>query len=125
MLGVVIVDHGSRLEESNRLLEEVVRTFAEGNGDKFPIVEAAHMELAEPTIGQAYDACVAKGATEIVVSPFFLGPGKHWTRDIPELIAEAAARHPETTWKLAAPLGNHPLLQHLLLQRIREALGEA
>ncbi|MCA9096978.1 MAG: hypothetical protein KDA36_01265 [Planctomycetaceae bacterium] len=124
VMGVVIVDHGSRLEESNRLLEEVVRTFAAGNGEKFPVVEAAHMELAEPTIGQAYDACVARGATEIIVSPFFLGPGKHWTRDIPELIAEAAARHPETTWKLAAPLGNHPLLQHLLLQRIREALGE-
>lgn len=125
MIGVVIVDHGSRLEESNRLIDEVARSFADGNGEKFPIVEPAHMELAEPTIGQAYDSCVARGATEIVVSPFFLGPGKHWTRDIPELIAEAAARHPETTWKLAAPLGNHPLMQHLLLQRVREVLGEA
>lgn len=125
MIGVVIVDHGSRLEESNRLLDEVVQSFADGNREKFPIVEPAHMELAEPTIGEAYDACVARGATEIIVSPFFLGPGKHWTRDIPELISEAAARHPETTWKLAAPLGNHPLMQHLLLQRVREAIGEA
>ena len=125
MQGVVIVDHGSKQADSNRLLEEVVRAFTNGNADRFPIVEPAHMELAEPTIAQAYDACVARGAVEIVVSPFFLGPGRHWTEDIPALIAAAASKHPHTTWKLAPPLGNHPLIQHLLLQRIREALGEA
>lgn len=125
MFGVVIVDHGSKQPESNQLLEEVVRTFESGNGDKFSIVEPAHMELAEPTIAQAYDSCVARGATEIIVSPFFLGPGRHWTSDIPSLISEAASRHPHTTWKLAPPLGNHPLIQHLLLQRLREAIGEA
>lgn len=125
MRGIIVVDHGSRVGESNLLVGEVARGMMEGGGGDFLIVEAAHMELAAPTIGEAYDACVARGADEIVVSPFFLGPGRHWTEDIPALAAEAAARHPGTTWKLAKPLGNHPLIQHLLKVRIREALGES
>ena len=74
----------------------------------YPIVEAAHMELAEPSIGTAFDRCVAAGAATVVLAPYFLGPGNHWDRDIPALAAEAAARHPGTRWLVSAPLGPHP-----------------
>ena len=47
-VGIVIVDHGSRRDESNRLLLEVVEQFARATGSR--IVEPAHMELAEPSI---------------------------------------------------------------------------
>ena len=52
------------------------------------------MELAEPSIATAYNECVRQGALQIVVHPFFLLPGRHWDRDIPQLAAEAAAEHP-------------------------------
>ena len=117
--GIVIVDHGSRRAESNRMLEEVAALFAARFREKYDIVEPAHMELAEPSIATAFDRCVARGATHVVVAPFFLGPGKHWTADIPRLTADAAARHPGTTFHITQTLGIDDLILDLLEKRVR------
>ena len=117
--GIVIVDHGSRREESNRMLEEVARLFAERFREKYEIVEPAHMELAEPSIATAYARCVERGATRVVVCPFFLGPGKHWTQDIPRLTAEAAAKFPATRYHVTQTLGIDDLILELLAKRAR------
>ena len=53
---IIIVDHGSRLSESNQMLEEIARRFALRFAGKYEIVEPAHMELAEPSIATAYAA---------------------------------------------------------------------
>jgi sirohydrochlorin ferrochelatase len=115
-LGVVIVDHGSRRQDANRRHEDFVRAWAARSAH--PVVEAAHMELAEPSIGTAFDACVAAGATTVVVAPYFLWPGNHWDRDIPALAARSAARHPGVHYLVSAPLGPHPLLMDIVDQRI-------
>jgi sirohydrochlorin ferrochelatase len=116
-MAIIIVDHGSRRTESNRMLEEVARLFAERFTAKYGIVEPAHMELSEPSIATAYTTCVKRGATRIVVCPFFLGPGKHWTSDIPRLTAEAAMDHPATQYHVAQTLGIDDLILDLLDKR--------
>jgi sirohydrochlorin ferrochelatase len=118
-LGVIIVDHGSRRDESNRMLEEVATLFARRFQARYEIVEPAHMEISEPSIGTAYGKCVARGATRVVVCPFFLGPGKHWTSDIPRLTAEAAEQHPGTRYHVTMPLGVDDLILDLLDKRVR------
>ncbi|HEV8606947.1 MAG TPA: CbiX/SirB N-terminal domain-containing protein [Tepidisphaeraceae bacterium] len=115
---IVIVDHGSRRSESNQMLEELSRLFAQKFREKYAIVEPAHMELAEPSIATAYAKCVQRGATRIVVCPFFLGPGKHWTWDIPRLTAEIAAKFPHTTYHVTPTLGIDELILDLLDKRI-------
>ena len=117
-VGIVIVDHGSRRDESNRLLEDVAALFAERFRQQFEIVEPAHMELAEPSIRSAYARCVERGARRVVVCPFFLGPGKHWTSDIPRLTAEAAQEHPGTEYHVTQPLGIDDLIVELLAKRV-------
>jgi sirohydrochlorin ferrochelatase len=119
--GIVIVDHGSRRSEANRRHESFVEEWRGRGG--YRIVEAAHMELAEPSIGQAFDACVAGGATSVVIVPYFLWPGSHWDHDIPALAAEAAARHENVDYLVAAPLGPHPLLATIVEQRIGHCLA--
>ena len=121
-VGVIIVDHGSRSGESNALLHEIVRQFAQAFGKRYSIVEPAHMELAEPSIADAYTRCVARGAEAIIVCPFFLGPGKHWQSDIPRLAADAAAQFPRTAYRVAAPLGVDELMLRLLDKRIEQSL---
>ena len=116
--GIVIVDHGSRLAESNQMLERAAALFAERFAVKHQIVEPAHMEIAEPSIATAYDRCVKRGAQRVIVCPFFLGPGKHWTQDIPRLTAEAAATHPRTTYHVTKTLGIDDLILDLLEKRI-------
>jgi sirohydrochlorin ferrochelatase len=120
---IVIVDHGSRRAESNRMLEEVARLFGDRFSTKYDIVEPAHMELSEPSIASAYAACAKRGAARIVVVPFFLGPGKHWTSDIPRLVAEAAIDFPATTYHVAPVLGIDDLILDLLEKRASFCAG--
>jgi len=117
-LGVIIVDHGSRRDESNQMLEHVSALFAERFKQRYRIVEPAHMELAEPSIATAYARCVERGAQRVVVCPFFLGPGKHWTQDIPRLTANAARQFPQTTYHVTPTLGIDDLILDLLDKRV-------
>ncbi len=121
--GVIVVDHGSRRTESNRRHEAFVAEWKPHSG--YAIVEPAHMELSEPSIGTAFDACVDAGASTVVVVPYFLWPGNHWDRDIPELATEAAARHPGVPFLVTAPLGPHPLLMTIVDDRIRYCVAHA
>jgi sirohydrochlorin ferrochelatase len=123
VVGVIVVDHGSRRREANQ--RHVAFVDAWQDGVHFGIVEPAHMELAEPSIGTAFDACVAAGATTVVIAPYFLWPGNHWDRDIPAIADEAAARHPGVRHLVAAPLGPHPLLLDIVEQRVDYCLAHA
>ena len=120
-LGVIVVDHGSRREESNQMLLQVAAMFQQATG--YGIVEPAHMELAEPSIRTAFDRCVARGARTVVCFPYFLLPGRHWDKDIPNLTADAAAHHPGVKWMIAAPLGLHTLMARIMDDRIRHCLA--
>lgn len=115
-VGIVVVDHGSRREESNEMLLAVVAMFRRRAA--MAIVEPAHMELAEPTVADAFARCVEQGARTIVVFPYFLAPGRHWSSDIPRLAAEAAAQHPGIAHLVTAPLGIHGLIAEVMAERI-------
>jgi sirohydrochlorin ferrochelatase len=127
VIGVVVVDHGSRRAESNDLLLDVVQSFVNATG--MAIVEPAHMELAEPSIATAFARCVERGAKTVVVFPYFLLPGRHWNEDVPRLTAAAAKSHPGVRYLVTAPFGLHPLMAEVMRQRIdhclAHALGEA
>ena len=122
-LGVIIVDHGSRRDESNAMLLDVVRNFAEATG--MPVVEPAHMELAEPSIATAFDRCVERGARTVVVFPYFLLPGRHWSDDIPRLAAAAAKKHTGVRYLVTAPFAMHPLMAQVIQQRIDHCLAHS
>lgn len=119
--GVVVVDHGSRRDEANQMLLEVVDLFAEQSGCS--IVEPAHMELLEPTVATAFDRCVERGAKLIVVMPYFLAPGRHWDEHIPELARAAVARHEGVRYLVTAPLGPHTLMAQLMQVRIEQCVS--
>lgn len=103
------------------MLEELAARYREATD--FPIVEPAHMELAEPTIAQAFDRCVEQGARRVVVCPYFLLPGRHWNQDIPQLTQAAAARHSGIEFLVTAPIGLHPLMLQVVESRIGQCLA--
>jgi sirohydrochlorin ferrochelatase len=120
-VAVIVVDHGTRRAEANAEFEKFVR--ASTDRLPYPIVEPAHMELAEPSIATAFGRCAAAGATIIAVAPYFLGPGNHWDRDIPALAEASAAGHPGVRWLVAAPLGPDPRLLDLAGARLAHCLA--
>ena len=118
---LLLIDHGSTRDDANELLPTVAQMVREMSD--FEIVCYAHMELAEPTIQQGFDTCVAAGATEVIVQPYFLGHGRHSVSDIPRMVAEAASKYAGVSYRLTEPLGLDPKIGELILKRVRESLG--
>jgi sirohydrochlorin ferrochelatase len=115
MKAILLIDHGSVRDEANEMLEAVaalVRQLAPGI-----IVHAAHMELAKPSIASGFRHCVEDGATEVIAFPYMLSPGKHSTRDIPRLVAEAAAAFPGVSYRVTEAFGLHEKLAEVVLER--------
>lgn len=116
MKAILLIDHGSTRTEANEMLAcmaQLVRTMV---GSR-TIVRYAHMELASPTIGEGFAACVRDGATEVIAFPYMLSPGKHSMRDIPRMVAEAAAAHPGVEHVVTPAFGVHEKLAEVILDR--------
>jgi sirohydrochlorin ferrochelatase len=118
---ILLVDHGSQHAPANQLLDQIADAVRRRLGDV--IVEVAHMELAEPSLPAGLERCALRGAREVVVCPYFLGPGRHTTRDIPQLVEQLRDAHPALCVRVAAPLGFDERLVDVLLARIDSAVG--
>jgi len=119
-IGVILVDHGSRRERSNRGFEEIVEQFAKA----YPhyIVEPAHMELAEPTLAQAFAKVTQRGASELIVHPYFLLPGRHSKEDIPNMCEALAKEYPGLKWAVTDPLGYDARILEVVDNRLQETI---
>jgi len=118
MTAILLIAHGSRHEPANADLRRMAADLAE-SGD-YPIVEPAFLELAEPDIPTAGLRCVSRGASRVLLVPYFLSAGVHLIRDLTAARDTLSACHPGVAFLLGAPLGPHSLLQDLVMQRVRE-----
>ena len=112
---LLLVDHGSLRPAANTSIDSIASFLRDARPDL--IVETAHMELAVPDIPAGIQACVDAGATEIIVHPYMLSAGRHATEDIPRIAAEAAKSHQGLELRVTAPLGIHPKLAEVVLDR--------
>lgn len=87
---------------------------------------AGFLEFERPTIGEAIDALVDRGARRIAIVPAMLMAAGHVKNDVPSEIHEAELRHPGVAFHMARPIDVHPALLELCHVRYREALeGQA
>lgn len=116
---VVLVGHGSlRPAAGAAMIRLAERAQAAGVA---PIVCAGFLNYSQPTFGAALARCVEGGASEVIIQPYFLVPGK-FVRDDLERLAEASRlAHPGLSIQVAQPFGDHPALARLLLKRALEA----
>lgn len=113
---LLLVAHGSRLPEANVEVAELTGRLREASGDRYEIVTHAFLEIAEPDIPTGIDACVAQGAAQLWVLPYFLAVGRHVRNDVPALLDQARERHPGVQINLCMHLGAEASLPELLLQ---------
>ena len=118
MQAILLIAHGSRRAEANADLEHVAEALRRP-ADAPPVV-CSYLELAPPTIAEGGAACVDHGATSVIMLPYFLSPGVHVRQDLEEARAALAERFPAIPFRLAEPLGRHPLLLDIVAERIRE-----
>ena len=119
MQAILLIAHGSRRAEANADLEHVASALRQ-RADA-PFVQCSYLELASPTIEEGGAACVERGATDMVMLPYFLSPGIHVREDLITARAALSERFPEVVFRLAEPLGRHPMLLTIVEERIREA----
>ncbi|OWK35851.1 sirohydrochlorin chelatase [Fimbriiglobus ruber] len=116
--GLLLMAHGSRRPEANADLTFVAEQMAARG--RYDVVQVSYLELAEPSIPDGGALCVARGATDVVMLPYFLSAGVHVRDDMAAARDELAGRFPQVMFRLAEPLGRHPLLLDVVEQRAIE-----
>ncbi|MFM7319197.1 MAG: sirohydrochlorin chelatase [Isosphaeraceae bacterium] len=115
---VLLIAHGSRRQEANQELVDLAQRL---QGQlAYEIIEPSYLELAEPDIVAGGSACVAKGASSVLMVPYFLSAGMHIRRDLTEARDTLRQQFPDVEFHLGPPLGPHPLLDELVCRRISD-----
>lgn len=115
MHAVLLIGHGSLRPGSGAAMIRLAARARETG--VAPIVEAGFLNYSRPRFAQALARCIVQGATEVVVQPYFLIPGKFVQVDLPRALKAFQAAHPTVTLRLAAPFGDHPAMAELVLKR--------
>jgi sirohydrochlorin ferrochelatase len=112
----LLVAHGSRRAASNQEVREVVERLRAASGERFASIEAAFLELAEPSIETGLATLAGHGARHIVVMQYFLAAGAHVTGDIPEILDTFRAVHPDIRLTLRPHIGTAESMGRLILE---------
>ena len=123
MRAILLIDHGSVKAEANHMVSCMANLLQHVVGPSV-IVRHAHMELAEPSIAQGFAECARAGADEVIAFPYMLSPGKHVTRDVPRLVAEAAREFPDIPFRVTDAFGVHEKLAELIALRAGVDIAE-
>ena len=115
---ILLLGHGSRAEDANTGMYEVIHQIRETT--EYDLVEAGFLELNFPSIPEAIDLCVEKGAEEVIVIPYFLHMGRHVLEDLPKEIEKGKKKHPGVSILLGPHLGFHKKLVEIVLERVQE-----
>lgn len=118
MKALVLVAHGSRRHASNDEVISLAGEIARSMNAEYPIVQAGFLELAEPLIPDAIDRCVQRGATDILIVPYFLSAGRHVHEDIPGEVGKARAMHAGVPMTILPHIGGSVLMRDLIRQLV-------
>ncbi len=115
MKALLLIAHGSRRQQSNAEVLELAERLKENCSQQYPIIHAGFLEIATPQIPDVIKKCSEQGATEILILPYFLNSGRHVVDDIPNIVKDSKQYYPGIDIKVAAHLGNSPLILDLLI----------
>lgn len=120
--GVILISHGSKLSSGNDGLFKVTDMLRAMN--RWDMVEAAFLQLAEPAFPEVVQKIVERGANRIVVIPLLLFKGNHVYKDIPEMIEGAKKNYPHVEFVYSNNIGADERIALIAADRIHEALAE-
>jgi len=115
---LIIAAHGSRRTESNLEVESLAKRLSQKATGSFKTVVHAFIQFADPFLEKTIDDLVQKGATQIVIFPFFIASGSHILVDIPEFIKNAQHSHPHVDFKVTKHLGKIAAIEEIILHEV-------
>ena len=109
---IILLAHGSRDAQWRTPIEAVASKIIERQPGI--LLRCAYLELSSPTLPEAAADLIACGARHMRIFPLFLGVGKHAREDMPKLVAQIRAMHPDIQVELLPAAGEFPQLIELL-----------
>jgi sirohydrochlorin cobaltochelatase len=101
--GIILFAHGSRDPLWRAPMEDVAARAAAL--DPQACVRTAYLELMTPDLPDCTAELVAQGVTAITIVPMFLGVGRHAREDLPLILAQLKASHPQVSFTLRPAIG--------------------
>ncbi len=121
MNALILFSHGSLLCGAGEALDaHAARLRQMGTWD---LVLVGYLNYSTPTFAESVAECAARGATHILVLPFFLVPGYFVTKSLPEELAQARAAHPDLEFTVADAIGFDAGLADALIAGAQAPLG--
>ena len=117
-VAVLLIAHGSRRPEANHDLVQLAELLIARRD--YEIVEVSYLELTTPTILDGGRACAARGASKVLMLPYFLSAGVHVVTDLKEFQKQLAEEFPQIEFILCPHLGLHPLMADIVVARVQE-----
>ena len=100
--GIILFGHGARDPRWAEPFERLAAKLRASRGDP---VSLAFLELMTPDLPTAVAALAADGCDAITVVPVFFGQGGHVRRDLPEIVEQCRAAHPDLAIHCATAVG--------------------
>lgn len=123
MRAVVLIGHGSLRAGSGAAMIRLAARAREAG--VAPLVEAAFLNYSAPDLASVLRRCVARGATQVLLLPYFLVPGWFVAAAIPRLLKRCRPEFPGVSFEIGPPFGAHPALAALVRKRAAAALEPA
>ena len=120
MTAIILFAHGSTVESANAAVRAVTGELT--RRVHVDLTATAFLDCGRPTLGESIEAVAQRGATRVIVVPYFLTLGIHLQRDLPQLIQEVSARHAGLQIDVTDPLDGHAKLVEIVEDRVRSAL---
>jgi len=116
MKALLFVAHGSRKETSNDEIRQLTKSIS-NNDASFDLIDCAFLELAEPDILSSGQNLIDRGATSILVFPYFLVAGRHVVTDVPQDVEKIRKQNPDIDITIAPYFGAaDAIVDQVLLQ---------
>jgi len=117
MDGVLILAHGSKRTETERILNSLTNKVKRKIGES--LIYPAYLQFSEQNLEAGIDYLVKNGATKIKVIPMFLFDGVHVTEDIPNAVNEIKRKYPGIEIRISRHLGDDDRIADIIADRIR------
>ena len=120
MIGVLLLAHGSRKNETEATMETITGYVKEEL--QIELVQCAYLQFREKNLEKGLLNLIGAGADEIKIVPYFLFEGVHIKEDIPAELHEFIQNHSNIKFSFGATLGADKRLAMIVADRVREMI---
>lgn len=116
MNGILILAHGSRRQETDRILDSLTQKVKDKTGEQ--LIYPVYLQFSEQNLEVGIEYLIKRGVDKIKVIPMFIFDGIHVTQDIPEELDRIMAKHPGIEAEMSRHLGDDDRIADIIVDRI-------